>query len=84
MLLWEIIFLVIIIKIPLVYFGGVMWWSIKSEPELQADEGGDGAAVMRWMRRPPKPGRPARGSRCGSGVRGGARSVRRRERSRAA
>ncbi len=55
MLVWEIIFLVVVIKIPLVYFGGVIWWSIKSEPELSADGGGEAVRAIGWTRRPPKP-----------------------------
>jgi len=82
MLVWEIIFLVVIIKIPLVYFGGVIWWSIKSEPELSTE--GEGERAVGWTRRPPKPRRPMRGTPRGGALHRGARSARRRERSRVA
>jgi len=84
MLVWEIIFLVVVIKIPLVYFGGIIWWSIKSEPELSTEGGGEAERVVGWTRRPPKPGRPLRGTPRGGGLQRGARSARRRERSRVA
>lgn len=31
-MVWEAIFLLIILKIPIVYLCGVVWWAIKAEP----------------------------------------------------
>jgi hypothetical protein len=30
--LWEVIFLLVILKIPIVYLCAVVWWAIKAEP----------------------------------------------------
>ena len=30
---WEIIFMLVILKIPIVYIAVVIWWAIKAEPE---------------------------------------------------
>ena len=47
---WEIVFMLLILKIPLVYLCAVVWWAVKAEPE--ADEPpADPAAV----REPPVP-----------------------------
>jgi hypothetical protein len=37
---WEIVFLLVILKIPIVYLCGVIWYAIKAEPKPEA-----GAAV---------------------------------------
>ena len=42
MVLWEIIFFVVILKIPVAYVGGVVWWAIKAEPEVSQEDGGSG------------------------------------------
>jgi hypothetical protein len=31
--IWEIVFLMVILKIPIVYLCWVVWWAIKSPPE---------------------------------------------------
>jgi hypothetical protein len=31
-MVWEAIFLLVILKIPIVYLCGVVWWAIKAEP----------------------------------------------------
>ena len=36
----EIVFLMVILKIPIVYLGWVIWWAIKAEPRPE-----EGAAV---------------------------------------
>jgi hypothetical protein len=64
---WELIFLMLIMKIPILYLCWVVWWAIKSEPRPE-----EGAALLAvvppespepglgWRRRrPPRP-RPAR------------------------
>jgi len=30
---WEIIFMLVILKIPIVYIAVVIWWAIKAEPD---------------------------------------------------
>ena len=37
---WEIVFLMVILKIPIVYLCWVIWWAIKAEPRPE-----EGAAV---------------------------------------
>ena len=66
--MWELIFLMVIMKIPILYLCWVVWWAIKAEPR-----GEEGAALRAelphdspdsgfpWRsRRPgrPRPGRP--------------------------
>ena len=64
--MWELIFLMVIMKIPIVYLCWVVYWAVKSKPET---EGGEplGVAVPapfptssgdRRRRRRPRPGRP--------------------------
>jgi hypothetical protein len=68
---WEAIFMLLVLKIPLVYLGLVVWWAIRAEPEA-----GDGHEPVRslvplapcgwdeWRQRPrlshrvPRPFRP--------------------------
>jgi hypothetical protein len=65
---WELIFLMVIMKIPILYLCWVVWWAIKSEPRPE-----EGAALLArtpsdspgpgpdWRRRRaprPRPGRP--------------------------
>jgi hypothetical protein len=38
---WEAIFLLLVLKIPLVYLGLVVWWAIRAGPT--PDEGGQGS-----------------------------------------
>jgi hypothetical protein len=65
--IWEAIFLLVILKIPVIYVGWVVWWAIRAEPRPE-----EGAAVTaslgpedphagrrRW--RPPLAPRPRRG-----------------------
>jgi hypothetical protein len=70
---WEIIFMLVILKIPVVYLCTVVWWAIKAEPTPPGHEelsmvsdtplSGDS---QRW-RRPgrPRPNRPHSGGRVG-------------------
>jgi hypothetical protein len=62
---WEIIFLMVILKIPIVYLCCVVYWAIKSEPEPEepvgvtvqlGPEGDDGSDRRRLPR--PRPLRP--------------------------
>lgn len=66
---WEAIFMLVVLKIPMVYLAVVVWWAVRAEPEVSG--GGDEVAVLApltpcawndWKsRRPPRPSRgPAR------------------------
>jgi hypothetical protein len=61
---WEAVFMLLVLKIPMVYLGVVVWWAVRAEPETT---GGDEVAVLAplvpcgwedWKRR-----RPSRGGR---------------------
>lgn len=43
-MVWEIVFMLVILKIPVVYLCVVIWWAIKPEPE-QADYAGAAAEL---------------------------------------
>jgi biotin carboxylase len=67
----ELVFMMLILKLPIVYLVGVCWWAIRQEPDplegaaLRARIHGEGP--RRWQ---PKPGRrPVRGGPHGRGVR---------------
>jgi hypothetical protein len=58
--IWEVVFLMVILKIPIVYLCLVVWWSIKAEPRpeegaaITAVVGGDDdRPTRRWRFRPP-------------------------------
>jgi hypothetical protein len=62
---WEAIFMLLVLKIPMVYLGVVVWWSIRAVP--QADTGSDEVGVLApltpcgwnaWKRRRPRGGVP--------------------------
>jgi hypothetical protein len=67
--IWEIVFLMVILKIPIVYLCWVVWWAIKAEPRpeegaavtavLGGDRGPGGVRRRGTRRRPPRGG-PAR------------------------
>ena len=77
---WEAIFMLLVLKIPMIYLAIVVWWAVRAEPEIA--DGGDDVGVLTpvapcgwtdWQRRRARrPGRvPARprGSRPPIGVR---------------
>jgi hypothetical protein len=55
---WEIVFLMVILKIPIVYLCWVVWWAIKAEPRpeegagVTAVVGGDDGSGGRRLRAP--------------------------------
>ena len=69
-MVWEIVFMLLILKIPLVWVCVVSWWAIKSEPRpeqpaalVTASDDSD-RSPWRSGRRPRRPGphgRPSRG-----------------------
>jgi len=42
---WEAVFMLLILKIPVVYLAAVVWWAIRAEPVVEGDGGDDGAPV---------------------------------------
>jgi hypothetical protein len=60
---WELVFLMVILKIPIVYLCAVVYWAIKAEPRpeegaaVTARLGGDDSGG-RWSRRRRRPERP--------------------------
>src|SRR5256886_14425211 len=58
--MWEIMFMVLILKTPMIYVCWIVWWAIKAEPVAGAE--GDEAHEVNWTpwRRPAGP-RPRRG-----------------------
>jgi hypothetical protein len=52
---WEIIFMLVILKIPIVYIAVVIWWAVKAEPEP------GGLAGVTAVSDTPAPGTPPRG-----------------------
>jgi hypothetical protein len=67
---WELIWLMVIMKIPIIYLCWVVYWAIKSEPRPEepavvhvvADRGGD-PPRLRANRRPRRPGPHGRPTR---------------------
>ena len=61
---WEAIFMLVVLKIPMIYLAAVVWWAVRAEPE--AAGGGDEASVLApsspcgwndWKRQRPRPSR---------------------------
>ncbi len=76
--MWELVFMVLVLKIPVLYVCWVVWWAVKAEPVV----GPDGDQVhqpINWKpwRRPDGP-RPRRGGPHGGRTR--LRAAGRRER----
>jgi hypothetical protein len=66
---WEAVFLLVILKIPIVYLGCVVYWAIKAEPRPN-----EGAALQPVSPEPdPRPG--WRHRRAGRPLRGGPHGV---------
>jgi hypothetical protein len=63
---WEIIFMLVILKIPIVYIAVVIWWAIKAEPEpgefasvtVLSDTPAPGSSPRLQRPRGRRPGRP--------------------------
>jgi hypothetical protein len=78
MVWWEMVFMLIVLKIPIVYLCAVVWWAIKAEPlpEEGASVGVDGPDFDG----PPRWWRPSRGRRRPGPHAGPARAAPRRAR----
>jgi hypothetical protein len=61
---WEIVFLMVILKIPIVYLCCIIYWAIKAEPKpeegaaVTVEAGPDDGGGSRRRRRPPRFPRP--------------------------
>jgi len=62
---WEIVFMLVLLKIPLVYLCMVVWWAIRAEPRdeqptapVRVTDTPDGGAPVRHRQTPPRGGRP--------------------------
>jgi hypothetical protein len=42
---WEGIFMLLVLKIPVVYLAAVVWWAIRAEPTPEAGSGADEAPI---------------------------------------
>jgi hypothetical protein len=66
---WEIVFMMVILKLPIVYLCGVVWWAIRAEPRplegaaVSVSAGPDSPVepVRRFSRRRPLRRGPQRG-----------------------
>ena len=56
-MVWEIVFMLLILKIPIVYLCVVVWWAIKAEPVPP-----DPTGVVAVSDSPPSGGSPTGGS----------------------
>jgi hypothetical protein len=72
---WEFLFMMLALKIPIIYLGFVVWSAIKAEPEADADDQ-DYSIWRPWRHRPAGP-RPRRGGPHGSRDSARVRHVRR-------
>ncbi|MBA2358259.1 MAG: hypothetical protein H0V84_07530 [Actinobacteria bacterium] len=78
--MWELIFLMAIMKIPIVYLCAVVWWAVRAvppppEPAIVPVEPVSGPELDAGRARPPRV-RPRRNRPHGSPARGPARSRR--------
>jgi hypothetical protein len=71
---WELIFMMLVLKIPLAYLCWVVWWAIKAEPEVGSQGGNEGLNWKPW--RQPSGPRPRRGGPHGSRPRPKGRAAR--------
>jgi len=76
--MWEVVFMLLILKIPLLYVCWIIWWAIKAEPEPGMDEGEPVSYWRPWQR--PSGPRPRRGGPHGGRAREAGRTARPRGR----
>ena len=55
---WELIFMLLLLKIPLFYLCGVVWYAVRAEPGLD-----EAPEEFTAVREPYRPGSGARGGR---------------------
>ena len=73
--------MLVLLKIPVIYVGWVIWWAVRAEPEIGTEGGTEGVNWHPW-RRPPTaaPKHPGRGASERARERGRERAARRQER----
>jgi hypothetical protein len=74
---WEFLFMMLALKIPIVYLAAVVWYAIKAEPE-SGEAGHEDLSIWRPWHRPAGP-RPRRGGPHGTRDARAARNVPRRD-----
>ncbi len=69
-MVWEIVFMLVLLKIPLVYLCMVVWWAIRAEPRdeqpaapVRVTDTPDAGTPARPRSHVPRGGRPSRGPR---------------------
>lgn len=72
--MWEVLFILLVLKIPVAYVGWIIWWAIKAEPELGAEGEPFSSPFKPW--RHPSGSRPSRNGPHGTPARVSARAVR--------
>ena len=76
-MVWEIVFMLVILKLPVVYLCAVVWWAIRAEPAplegaaLPAEN--EPVSPLAWWRRRARRG-PRRGGPHGAPTRAAARA----------
>jgi hypothetical protein len=59
---WGFIWMIVVLKIPIVALLWLVWWAVHSEPEpAAAGDQGDGGGGIGHSPKPPKPRPPRRG-----------------------
>lgn len=43
---WEAVFMLLVLKIPVLYLAGVVWYAVRAEPEPAGPADGDDAGVF--------------------------------------
>lgn len=69
---WALVFMLLVLKLPLVYVGWVVWYAIRAEPEEPGLDPSEASIWRPWAR--PDSSRPRRGGPHGS--RSGSRRAR--------
>ena len=73
--MWEVLFMLLILKIPLAYVCWIVWWAIKAEPEVGAEGEPFSSVWQPWQH--PSGSRPPRNGPHGVPARASARAARR-------
>jgi len=61
---WTFVYLMVVLKLPIIALLWIVWWAVRSEPESgEEGQGGDGGQRVKARRHPhkPFPRRPRRG-----------------------
>jgi hypothetical protein len=61
LLILEIVFVLVILKLPIAYVCWVIWWAVKAEPEVGEIGGTDSFSWRPWRNQGPGPRKPRNG-----------------------